>query len=75
MEKDKGGKSYYVDKATVDTIQKIADERFDGSASMALRWLVTEYVYMSARFVALGRSTSGKPEPTAEIKYTGEGVA
>ena len=68
---EKYGKSYYVDKSTDEAIQRIADERFDGKASMALRWIVDEYVYLSERFVALGRRLS---EPV-ETDYEGEGVA
>ena len=67
--------AFTLDKKTSDIITEVANQYYDGNRSMALRFIVTDYQYLSARFVALGRSTSGKPEPTAEIKYTGEGVA
>lgn len=57
--------TFSLDESTSEAISKIADEQFEGNRSMALRWLVTEYTYMTRRFIALGRSIT-QTEPTEQ---------
>ena len=59
--------AFTLDKKTSDIITNLADQFYDGNRSMALRFIVTDYQYLAARFVALGRSVSDPVE--------GEGVA
>ena len=59
--------AFNLDAEVNDYITSVAYDQYDGNRSMALRFIVTEHRYLSARFVALGRSVSDPVE--------GEGVA
>jgi len=69
MRKDKKDISAFnLDTKSIEYITDIADQHYDGNRSMALRFIIAEHEYLSARYIALGKSQAPR-------EYHGEGVA
>lgn len=52
--------AFHLNRYDIDDIQKLADDRFDGNRSMAMRWLIADWRYLTARDLARGRAIADR---------------